>query len=74
MIKSLIVALSILSATSIHEGVQGESTVFVCNSETATKYHLKKDCRGLNACKHTVVEVTLSDAKSRKLTLCGWED
>ena len=48
--------------------------VYICDSKTAKKYHYKKDCRGLNACKAEVVKVTLADAKESKKTLCGWED
>jgi len=48
--------------------------VYICDSKSAKKYHYKKDCRGLNACKAEVVKVTLTDAKESKKTLCGWED
>ncbi|WP_396143521.1 hypothetical protein [Flavobacterium sp.] len=46
--------------------------IFVTNG--AKKYHLKEDCRGLNACKHQVVKKTLKEAKDLGLELCGWED
>lgn len=52
----------------------GETTVYHCNSGTATSYHLKKDCRGLNACKHEVETLTVAEAKEQGLKLCGWED
>ena len=48
--------------------------VYICDSKTAKKYHYKKDCRGLNACKAEIVKITLSDALDSKRTLCGWED
>mgnify|MGYP003650655218 CR=1 FL=1 len=51
-----------------------EKTVFICNSTTSSKYHLKKNCRGLNACKKPTKEITLADARERGRTLCGWED
>lgn len=52
-----------------------ETKVYICDSEGATKYHYKKDCRGLNNCKHTIRYVSLDDAKKKgKKTLCGWED
>ncbi len=48
--------------------------VYICNSKGAKKYHLKEFCRGLSACKHEVVKVTLKEAKEKGLELCGWED
>lgn len=50
------------------------SNVFICNSKTAKKYHLSKDCRGLSNCKAETIRITLSKAKELKRTLCGWED
>ena len=51
------------------------TSVYICNSNTAKKYHLTKTCRGLNACTHSIDAVSLSDAKYKyKRTLCGWED
>lgn len=51
------------------------TSVYICNSKTAKKYHYSKTCRGLNACSHDIKSVSLSDAKSKyKRTLCGWED
>ncbi len=52
-----------------------EYPVYICYSTTAKKYHYTKNCRGLNACKHDVKEVSLKDAKEKySRTLCGWED
>jgi hypothetical protein len=48
--------------------------VYICDSKNATKYHYSETCRGLNACKHEIVKVTLKKAKDRGLGLCGWED
>ena len=51
-----------------------EPNVYICNSTTAKRYHLKENCRGLKACKTDVKKVTLEDAKDRKRSLCKWED
>ena len=51
-----------------------DKTVFICDSQTAKKYHFSKNCRGLSNCKHKIVEVTITKAKSGGRTLCGWED
>ncbi len=51
------------------------TTVYICNSTTAKKYHYSKTCRGLGACKHDIKEVNITDAKTKyNRTLCGWED
>lgn len=51
-----------------------ETSVFLCDSQTAHKYHFYSDCRGLNACTHTIIKVPLSEAKKQGRTICGWED
>ena len=52
-----------------------EKQVYICVSETASKYHYKKDCGGLKKCTHTIKKVSLSSAKDDyKRKLCGWED
>jgi len=51
------------------------TTVYICYSNTAKKYHYSKTCRGLSACKHDVRLVNITDAKTKyNRTLCGWED
>jgi hypothetical protein len=48
--------------------------VYICGTTGAKKYHYSENCRGLNACKHEIVSVALSEAQGYGLTLCGWED
>jgi hypothetical protein len=50
------------------------SDVYICNGPKATKYHLKKDCRGLNRCSTEIEKVSLEAAKKDGRTLCGFED
>lgn len=50
------------------------SSVFICGSEGAKKYHFNKNCRGLKSCEHTIYEVSLNKAQQLGLSLCGWED
>ena len=68
--KKLAILLSILLFTSFSSI---ESDVYICGVKGAKKYHYSKTCRGLNACKHEVKQVTL-EAKNFGLTICGWED
>lgn len=65
-----------LSFTSAPKRVESPNTqVYICDSSGATKYHYTKSCRGLNACKHQIIKVSLTEAiKKGKKTLCGWED
>lgn len=51
-----------------------ESEVYICGPRGAKKYHFTKNCRGLSNCKHGLYKVSLKEAKSYSLTLCGWED
>ena len=69
--KKAVLLLVFMSLTSFVDVV---NNVYICNSKGAKKYHLKEFCRGLSACKHEVVKVTLKEAKERGLDLCGWED
>ena len=64
-----------VNPTLIPPAVETETYVYICNSNSAKKYHYSKTCRGLNACKHEIKKVTIGDAKGTyKRTLCGWED
>lgn len=65
----IILCLYILS---VHSYI--ETKVYICGATGAKKYHFTESCRGLNACKHEIVKVTISQAKGYGLTLCGWED
>ena len=51
-----------------------ETSVYICGSAGAKKYHLKENCRGLSSCSNGVVKTSLKQAQGLGLTLCGWED
>jgi len=52
-----------------------EDLVYICTSSTAKKYHISKDCRGLEACPTEIEIVSIASAKfNHERTLCGWED
>ncbi|MFI2744244.1 hypothetical protein ACG2LH_16030 [Zhouia sp. PK063] len=51
-----------------------DKKVYICTGKYSKKYHYKKNCRGLNACKSSVKEITLKEALAQHKTLCGWED
>lgn len=54
---------------------EAETMVYLCNSNTAKKYHYTENCRGLEKCTHSIIQVSLADAKSKYgRSLCGWED
>jgi len=52
----------------------GGTTVYICVSKTASKYHYDRGCRGLKQCTHTIEAVSLEEAKQRGYGLCGFED
>lgn len=69
--KGFAMIVLFLVLTSFHSA---ESAVYICGPNGAKRYHLNQSCRGLSACKHEVVKVTLATARNKGLTLCGWED
>ncbi|MGF1922830.1 MAG: hypothetical protein ACQUHE_01525 [Bacteroidia bacterium] len=50
------------------------TTVYLCDSPNAKKYHYKEKCRGLGNCSYKIITTTLEKAKKSGKTLCGWED
>ena len=50
-----------------------KTNVYLCDSSTAKRYHLNKNCKGLKSCQHRIVTLTLEQAKKKGRTLCGWE-
>tara|TARA_R110001592_G_scaffold60311_4_gene183313 strand:- start:2209 stop:2493 length:285 start_codon:yes stop_codon:yes gene_type:complete len=48
-------------------------SVFVCDNGLDGKYHLNKDCKGLNNCKHSITKEEYIKS-SEKRELCGYED
>jgi hypothetical protein len=51
-----------------------DTTVYVCDSPNAKKYHYSATCRGLSNCTYRVVKKTMKEAKKQGKTLCKWED
>lgn len=51
-----------------------ETDVFICKGSASKKYHLVKDCRGLDRCSTPIYKVKISEARDLGRTLCGWED
>ncbi|MFI5161221.1 MAG: hypothetical protein ACHQHN_08080 [Sphingobacteriales bacterium] len=49
------------------------TTVYICDSRGAKRYHLTANCRGLSNCSHRIIRMTMDEAKKRGKTLCGWE-
>lgn len=68
--KTLILLVTLLG------GIQKNTkpkTVYICDSQKTTKYHLKNHCRGLSSCTHHIIAITLDEAKKRKLELCKFD-
>ena len=68
--KKLLLLFLVVFLTSTTQ----QTHVYICDSKGGKKYHYKENCRGLNACKHKITKLTISQAKNRGKTLCGWED
>lgn len=48
-------------------------SVYICDSQGAKRYHLRKNCSGLRNCKHEIITVSLDSAKKTGRTLCHLE-
>ena len=64
----------LLVVLSAHMQTIPKDSVYICDSPSAKKYHLKNDCHGLRKCTHRIIEITLEEAKKRKFELCKFED
>lgn len=68
---------SIIIFSTIILSLQGKSSaisdVYLCDSKGGKKYHYSKTCRGLSACDHQIVKVSIEKAQKLGKTLCGWE-
>jgi hypothetical protein len=51
-----------------------EPNVYICNNGKTEVYHLNKECSALKRCTHGIRPMTLSEAKNKRLRLCGNED
>ncbi|ASS47988.1 MAG: hypothetical protein A3D31_01145 [Candidatus Fluviicola riflensis] len=67
--RLLIVGILFLLCSS----VGSETTVYICDSPYATKYHYSKSCKGLEKCTHQLKELTLKEAQAKQYGLCGYE-
>lgn len=67
--RSLLFALLLLCGTAGCD----TTTVYVCDSPHATRYHYNEHCRGLSNCDFRIVKTTLDSARAKHLTLCKWE-
>lgn len=47
-----------------------QTTVYICLSKDAKKYHFSQSCRGIQKCTHTVKQTTVQDAKNKGYTAC----
>ena len=48
----------------------GQTTVYVCVSPSAKKYHYSKSCAGLQRCTHEIREISEKEAKEAGYTGC----
>ena len=68
--KKLLLLATFILLTSFNT----EKDVYLCNTKGGKKYHFTKDCRGLGSCKGEIIKVTLTEAKEKGKTVCGYED
>ena len=66
--------LLLLSAFVFLTSFYADTDVYLCDTKGGKKYHFKKDCQGLSNCKGQIIKVTLTEAKEKGKTICGYED
>lgn len=49
------------------------TTVYVCNSPNAKRYHYTSGCKGLSNCTYKIVKIDIEKAKKDGKTPCRWE-
>jgi hypothetical protein len=59
---SLFLLTSTFLFTRPASSATNEAQVYICVSNTAKVYHQDRDCRGLEACTHTIKKVSESTA------------
>ncbi len=72
-VTKLILCILLITLTSFCK-TEVANDVYICGENGAKRFHFTKNCKGLSNCKRGIYKVALSDAKSKGLTLCGWED
>ncbi len=51
-----------------------EEKVWICNSMNSKAYHLSKECRGLQSCRDTIINICKTRAEHQfGRVLCGYE-
>jgi hypothetical protein len=66
--------LSILLIFLLTSTQTKEVEVFICTSKSSKKYHLKKECSGLQKCKSKIKKITKKKAENVGRTKCKLED
>ncbi len=76
MKKTIITMLMLIAGMSGIVSVDAQdydasaSKVWICVSPNAKRYHRDYDCKGLQSCKHDIIEVSVAEAQDRGLTKC----
>lgn len=72
MFQKLLLMYVVTATLSL--GSSKQPDVYVCKSDTGSRYHLNKDCHGLKRCKHQIEKMSINKAKKIGRTICGYED
>lgn len=60
---------SLMSTESVTDS---DDRVYVCSSNSSTRYHAFRDCYGLDRCSKQVLTLSESEAEKRGYTPCKW--
>ena len=70
LLSILFLLLSCGNKTKHDTGDIEESVVYVCASNSARRYHVDPECKGLSRCSHTFITTTVEDARVKGRTPC----
>jgi hypothetical protein len=70
-LKKLLLSAFIISLFTAFQTKEKE--VFICTSKSSKKYHLKKDCTGLQRCKSKIKKINKKKAEKVGRTICKLE-
>lgn len=61
---------SCANKTKHNAGDAGEGVVYVCVSNSARRYHVDPDCKGLRRCSYKIIATTVEEAQDNGRTPC----
>jgi serine/threonine-protein kinase RIO1 len=69
----ILITLEMFSSLSEYNSITAND-VYICKGKSSKKYHYKNNCSGLSNCSTNIYNVSITEARNMRRTLCGSED